>query len=688
MSSVDAVWSQLQKQRPSGISIADFRDVPGIKRSVRDIKECTEAQGPVPSSSAAHSLATDVHIAVGSGAGSLQRDVNCLKDPDRRARGAAAQALLKKVFGSGAYSPDEIQALFTDSLALPLSAMLPDPSEKYAFPDIKKAGCQAVLGLAKRAEDAFPAEPLGALISSLVANTTHQHSRTRLASLTAIQALVQPGAPESLITATVVPAMNQLAVDAAVNVRSACFEAIHAWLSQQRLKAWYCGLLPVLLLSVTDESPSIAGQSQQYLADTAAAYPGTPAVASLAGKALCDHLVHLLPSLRRSRGDDAGEVRAYAARALRSVGAAVPMRQWLPLSLEPLQGPPAPPPDSCVALAALTDLLAGAGAAEATMQEDMLQAVAATVAGVDLRENADAALQQHLLELLQTVISTAGCPTAQAGAQLWTTLLQQQAWVHSPAVQAPAQPSASQAAQQAQGLQQLHGPASRAMTALAHACGLPDAAELAARHAPELMSSLMQGHTTWDESSVAPALFVQLLHSCNVTTLRALSPSILDILETSIVPHHRPAGLRLLLLKGLESVATAPAQPPALATLSTGLAEPLTGRVLVPCLVWRAGLAAATIRVSCIGLVECCLRLRWLPAPALQGLVQGSNLLPAILQSLEDDYFEETRVLACQALQAMLLQHKKGLLALTDEERKNMQTNLLRRLDDADNTHR
>lgn len=45
-----------------------------------------------------------------------------------------------------------------------------------------------------------------------------------------------------------------------------------------RLKTWYNGLVPVLLLNVTEESPSVAAQSQQRLTDAAMSYPGTAAV--------------------------------------------------------------------------------------------------------------------------------------------------------------------------------------------------------------------------------------------------------------------------------------------------------------------------------------------------------------------------------------------------------------------------
>lgn len=50
-SSVDAIWNQLQKQRPSKISTADFRNVPGIRRTVRDIRDGPDVRDPSTSTS-------------------------------------------------------------------------------------------------------------------------------------------------------------------------------------------------------------------------------------------------------------------------------------------------------------------------------------------------------------------------------------------------------------------------------------------------------------------------------------------------------------------------------------------------------------------------------------------------------------------------------------------------------------
>ena len=43
--SVEAVWSQLQKQRP-GLRPADLRNVPGIKRAVRDLDHPAKTTNP------------------------------------------------------------------------------------------------------------------------------------------------------------------------------------------------------------------------------------------------------------------------------------------------------------------------------------------------------------------------------------------------------------------------------------------------------------------------------------------------------------------------------------------------------------------------------------------------------------------------------------------------------------------
>lgn len=41
--SVEAIWSQLQKQRPA-LKTADLRDVPGLNRTVRDISQAAKPE--------------------------------------------------------------------------------------------------------------------------------------------------------------------------------------------------------------------------------------------------------------------------------------------------------------------------------------------------------------------------------------------------------------------------------------------------------------------------------------------------------------------------------------------------------------------------------------------------------------------------------------------------------------------
>ena len=198
-------------------------------------------------------------------------------------------------------------------------------------------------------------------------------------------------------------------------------------------------------------------------------------------------------------------------------------------------------------------------------------------------------------------------------------------------------------------------------------------------------------------------LFVQLLHSCDATTLSSLVPSMLTILETAAVSprrwsspalsstrsdpatlprinfcrwYHiaeladftrarlalnyvgcctlnllqktpaaccptttsqasymllcnsgllcRPPRVRMLLLKALEYMAASPAsaQENVFSLLSNELTQPLAQRVLLPCLVWHSGHAAAAIRGLCMTLVSAFLQQSWLQGPGLQTLIQ------------------------------------------------------------------
>ena len=87
----------------------------------------------------------------------------------------------------------------------------------------------------------------------------------------------------------------------------------------------------------------------------------------------------------------------------------------------------------------------------------------------------------------------------------------------------------------------------------------------------------------------------------------------------------------MLLLKALESLAAHPAhRPQAGPALAGSMSHALTRRVLLPCLVWRAGHTAAAIRGSCITLLLAFLEQQWLEGAALESLLQVGSAVSVL----------------------------------------------------------
>lgn len=117
------------------------------------------------------------------------------------------------------------------------------------------------------------------LVLALAVNLGHQHSRVRLASLQALDALVQHGTPLALLQEHVLPAVLPLAHDHAPAIRATLFSAAAQWAGSDvaaedaadegralnQCRAALPSLLPLLLLGLTDEVEAIRSRTYAQL---------------------------------------------------------------------------------------------------------------------------------------------------------------------------------------------------------------------------------------------------------------------------------------------------------------------------------------------------------------------------------------------------------------------------------------
>lgn len=144
----------------------------------------------------------------------------------------------------------------------------------------------------------------------------------------------------------------------------------------------------------------------------------------------------------------------------------------------------------------------------------------------------------------------------------------------------------------------------------------------------------------------------------------------------------RDPALRIHLLQLLEQVLANEDQSRAFAG---PLAEQLANKALLPSLVWRAGKAAAAVRFAAITALSTLFAQRLLQKNQLQAMLAGESLLPMMFQSLEEEYFVDTRLAACSGVNHLLLSAGD---TLTCEQCRLIYPELLKRLDDSSNTVR
>ncbi|WIA11175.1 hypothetical protein OEZ85_011306 [Tetradesmus obliquus] len=186
---------------------------------------------------------------------------------------------------------------------------------------------------------------------------------------------------------------------------------------------------------------------------------------------------------------------------------------------------------------------------------------------------------------------------------------------------------------------------------------------------------------SWSAGSANLRGFMSLMRTAEGPCLAALLPQIAQVLQPILADADRDASLRLSLLRLLDSLME---QPGTAGAFSGSNAALVLAALLMPPLVWRAGKAAAAVRFSAITALATFLTAQLAPPEVLLAAVQqqGGGLLPLLAQCLDEDWYSDVRHTACYVERLLLQQVGQRL---SDEQRRAIYPELLKRLDDSSN---
>jgi dynein assembly factor 5 len=237
-------------------------------------------------------------------------------------------------------------------------------------------------------------------------------------------------------------------------------------------------------------------------------------------------------------------------------------------------------------------------------------------------------------------------------------------------------------------------PADGALEELARACGFAERGALFAAHASSTLATLAAEEPGWDGDGPGPRAFAALVLGAPAEVIGSNLDGVVSILVGASNREREPA-LRLAALRivdaAFENRRVAEAMAPAVETLLT--------RCVCENLVWRAGKTAAAVRYAAVVALGTMLSRdgderagadvgssagsgsgsRSLRNAALRAARDG-ELLASVASAMEEEYYADTRFAACHAMGRTLL---VAGLALTDEQRRFVYPEILKRMDDS-----
>ncbi|GBF89235.1 hypothetical protein Rsub_02112 [Raphidocelis subcapitata] len=469
-------------------------------------------------------------------------------------------------------------------------------------------------------------------------------------------------------------AQQQLEPSAAA-VEAAGLQPPYRRLPRAGARAMGAALLPALL------PPLLRELGEWTIAQRCAAARCLHALLVLAGGAATPQLARLVPALCSAVGDDDADVAGRVAACVRVVGALVPAAHWLPLAADAVADGKAGAGARANALVVLSRLAHAAGRAGQRLAPQQLAALAAALGGDEALGAAaeHAGARAQLLVAVRAVLEWAGAAAGEpaVAGPLYRALLQ----LHGSA-EADGPAAAGEAAAVRETLAQLEAVAARAAANSGGESAGGGGGVLCAALGPPLLESLTADARSWAPGSPALLAFGSLLRTAPPRCLAALLPRAFDAVAPIVADADADPGVRLALLALLEDLLRDDAS--AEAFRAPGAAAAALTRLLMPPLTWRAGKVAAAVRFASVRALAAAVERRVADEGALRAAVDA-GLLPLLHQCLDEDWHPEVR-LAAAAVEASLLAAVGR--SLSDEQRRAVYTELLKRLDDSSNAVR
>ncbi|CAD7702584.1 unnamed protein product [Ostreobium quekettii] len=381
---------------------------------------------------------------------------------------------------------------------------------------------------------------------------------------------------------------------------------------------------------------------------------GLHTLVALSGAGIEKHLDTLLPAICTAVGDEDAKIAGRLVSCVHLLGAHVPVASWMPLMLDQLSASRTSAAHLASTLVVLSSLLYSAGTLQHSISDDLLKKLAVGLGWREVQLCGSPAVKHQLTCVVANMLRLAGAQSGLVSREVCRTLLQLMG-------------------------NGADGEARPVLLQLAVACGLEKIHEIVDRHAGDILHYISEDAADWTESSPNCQVFRALLSCCGPEALRTLMTAVVPIMNSVLGDHSRDPALRLAYLNLLTSLIEDEAVGPVLGGPAAG--STLTD-LLLPPLVWRAGKTATAVRFAAITALASFLALRLVDGVALRERLDAGDMLPAVFQALEEDYYADVRHTACYVMEHIIL-ITGGLL--TDAHRRALYPELLKRLDDSSN---
>ena len=361
------------------------------------------------------------------------------------------------------------------------------------------------------------------------------------------------------------------------------------------------------------------------------------------------------------------QVAGMVVRAAHNVGMACASAAWAPLVTSSLMNPKGSAGHKASALVVLAALLWGrsqasqdavhGGAAGGVGEEGgVLASIVGALASEDVRGSTHPAVQAQLVAATTNVIAAYGPACIPVSRDIYHVLLQLQALQDN----SPLREQALSVTEQ-----------------LAHACGFGSVFAFAQEHSKELLEVLCQGQAAWDKDAADQHVFSALLFNCEQGVLAGLVGDVMGVFAGCVAKGRDPH-VRLHALKLLDRLL----EDGARRGCFEGVASRLLADVILPPCTWEVGKTAASIRFHAIVVLGTFFRTGMMARDELVSVLENAamQLLPTVHSSLDEDYYRDTRLASCHAMVSILT---TAGAALTDEHKRAVYPELLKRLDDS-----